>query len=137
MSNKKVIACPFLSAPTNTIQIMTSMLTYNYMTLISSHSLLIKDGRALESLNDIDVVLFDKTGTLTEEHPSIVAIHSFAGLTENELLTYAATAEMLLSHPIARAIIKEAESRSLTYLSVDKASYRCVQHTLLCLPKIL
>jgi len=94
------------------------------MTLISSHSILIKDGRALEALNNIDIVIFDKTGTLTEEQPKISAIQSFADLSENDILTYAATAEIRLSHPIAKAIIKEAEKRGLEFSQTDKANYK-------------
>ena len=112
------------SAPTNTIQVMTSMQTLNYMTLIASHSILIKDGRALESLGKIDVVLFDKTGTLTEEYPKITAIHSFTQLSENQLLSYAAAAEMRLTHPVAQTIVKEAEKRGLKCPQVDQAYYK-------------
>ncbi len=111
------------SAPTNTIQVMNSIQVFNYMTLISSHSILIKDGRALESLGEIDVVLFDKTGTLTEEYPKIAAINSFANLSENQILSYAATAEIRLTHPISKAIIKEAEKRGLKFQQVNKAYY--------------
>jgi len=129
-----VLSIPFLglssatsllfSAPTNTIQVMTSMQTCNYMTLIACHSILIKDGRALESLGKVDVVLFDKTGTLTEADPVVAHIQSFSDLTENEVLAYAAAAEIRLTHPIAKAIINEAEKRGLEWPQVDKAYYK-------------
>ncbi len=111
-------------APTNTIQVMTSMQTSNYMTLIACHSILIKDGRALESLGKVDVVLFDKTGTLTEAYPVVANIHSFSDLTENQILTYAAAAEIRLTHPIAKAIINEANNRELELPQVDEAYYK-------------
>jgi Cu2+-exporting ATPase len=129
-----VISIPFLgltsattllfSSPTNTIQVMTSMQTSNYMTLIACHSILIKDGRALESLGKIDVVLFDKTGTLTEAHPVVAHIQSFSTLTEDQILTYAAAAEIRLTHPIAKAIINEAQKRGLQLPEVEEAYYK-------------
>ncbi len=112
------------SAPTNTIQVMTSMQTYNYMTLIACHRILIKDGRALESLGKVDVVLFDKTGTLTEAHPVVAKIHTFSDLTEEQILAYAAAAETRLTHPIAKAILNEAEKRGIEYPQIDKAYYK-------------
>ena len=42
------------------------------LTRAGSQGLLIRSGRALEQLVDVDVVIFDKTGTLTEGHPSVV-----------------------------------------------------------------
>ena len=129
-----VISIPFLgltsaatllfSAPINTIQVMTSIQTCNYMTLIACHSILIKDGRALESLGKVDVVLFDKTGTLTQAHPVVANIQSFSNLSEDQILTYAAAAEIRLTHPIAKAIIDEAKKRGLEYPQVDKAYYK-------------
>jgi len=129
-----IIAIPFLglssattllfSAPINTIQVMTSMQTCNYMTLIACHRILIKDGRALESLAKVDVILFDKTGTLTESHPVVANIQSFSNLSEDQILTYAAAAEIRLTHPIAKAIINEAEKRELELPQIDNAYYK-------------
>ncbi len=112
------------SAPTNTIKVMTSTQTYNYMTLIASHRILIKDGRALEALGSIDVVLFDKTGTLTEEQPKIAIITPFTDLTRDQILIYAAAAEVRLSHPIAKAIVAAAKERGLDIPQIDKAYYK-------------
>lgn len=77
----------------------------NFLRMTSESGILVKDGRCLELLSEIDTVVFDKTGTLTEEVPTVGVIHTSNGYTQNELLTYAAAAENKQTHPIARAII--------------------------------
>ena len=61
-----------------------------------------------------DVYCFDKTGTLTEDIPKIMSITSRSPeLTENDILSFAATAESHNQHPMARAILAEADRRKL------------------------
>ena len=74
---------------------------------------LIKDRLALESMRTIDTVLFDKTGTLTKGQPTITAIHTIGGTTDEDVLTLAASAETDSEHPLARAIVAAAEHRGL------------------------
>ncbi|OQW91969.1 MAG: hypothetical protein BWK78_03060 [Thiotrichaceae bacterium IS1] len=96
----------------------------NYLNVASRHHILIKDGRALERLKEVDTVVFDKTGTLTLEQPHVVGLHLFQnGVSETELLTYAATAEYRQPHPIAKAILAEATARNLSLPEIDEASY--------------
>ena len=94
----------------------------NFLTIASKNGILIKDGRSLELLNQVDTVVFDKTGTLTEEQPHVGKIHC-CGIEENELLTYAATAEYKQTHPIALAILGEAQQRELNVVPVTQAKY--------------
>ena len=112
------------SAPTNTIRALTSLQTFNHLSLILSKGILVKDGRALETLNQIDTVIFDKTGTLTHGQPEIGQILLYGELDEDEILTYAAAAEQRLSHPIARAILKKAVERQLQLPDLDNANYK-------------
>ncbi len=73
--------------------------------------LLIKGGEALERLATIDTVALDKTGTLTEGRPHIAAFalaHN-ATLNASTLLTYAAAAERLSTHPLAQAVVAYAD----------------------------
>jgi Cu2+-exporting ATPase len=72
--------------------------------------LLVKDRLALERMRTVDVVLFDKTGTLTRGEPSVTAVTSTAGVSQDELLGLAAAAESDSEHPVARAIVRAAES---------------------------
>jgi Cu+-exporting ATPase len=69
--------------------------------------LLIKGGEALERLATIDTIALDKTGTLTEGRPHIAAfiLSPTATLNPATLLTYAAAAERLSTHPLAQAVI--------------------------------
>jgi Cu2+-exporting ATPase len=94
----------------------------NYLHIASKSGVLVKDGRALESLKEVDTVVFDKTGTLTLGQLHVAAIHSCRCLTDNELLGYAATAEYKQTHPIALAILHEAERRQLTLQPVHRTS---------------
>src|SRR5262249_44839487 len=75
------------------------------LTLCAHKGILVKDGRAMELMNDIDTVLFDKTGTLTRECPEVGRIVVFGGYDEATVLCYAAAAEHKFAHPIARAIL--------------------------------
>ena len=95
----------------------------NYLRIASENGVLVKDGRSLELLSDIDTVVFDKTGTLTEEVPTVGQIYC-DGIGENELLTYIAAAEYKQTHPIALAITKEARTRKLTLPPINEANYQ-------------
>lgn len=74
---------------------------------------LIKGGAALEQLGRITQVAFDKTGTLTIGKPRVTAIHPASGISEAELLALAAAVEQGATHPLAQAIVREAQARDL------------------------
>ncbi len=74
---------------------------------------LIKGGAALERLGQIQQIAFDKTGTLTAGKPQVTAIETAASLNENELLALAAAVEQGSTHPLAQAIVREAQQRAL------------------------
>ena len=101
----------------------------NYLNLASRHDILVKDGRSLELLHQVDTIIFDKTGTLTLEQSEVKTIHlcSDTGrvppLDEDTVLTYAAAAEQCQGHPIAKAILSAAEARGLTLPIVQDADY--------------
>jgi heavy metal translocating P-type ATPase len=93
------------------------------LSVCASRGILIKDGRALEEISNIDTILFDKTGTLTKEKPAVDHIHTFGNLSEDEVLTFAAAAERRLSHPIADAIVGEFLTREKIFPATDHSSY--------------
>ncbi|AYY73676.1 Zn(II)/Cd(II)/Pb(II) translocating P-type ATPase ZntA [Citrobacter sp. TBCP-5362] len=74
---------------------------------------LIKGGAALEQLGRVTQVAFDKTGTLTVGKPRVTAIHPASGIGEAELLALAAAVEQGATHPLAQAIVREAQTREL------------------------
>lgn len=82
---------------------------------------LIKSGEALETAHKIDTVVFDKTGTITEGKPEVVEIVS-TSLSEKDMLYYAATLEKGSEHPLADAIIKEAEKQGIDLGDAESTS---------------
>ncbi len=75
--------------------------------------LLFKDASAIEAAAAITAVVFDKTGTLTEGRPRVVEITTLPGVEQETLLKYAAAAQQLSSHPLARCITAAAEERDV------------------------
>ena len=75
---------------------------------------LFKGGIHLENIGGVKVVAFDKTGTLTFGKPKVIDVVPFSGMNERELLQIAASVETLSEHPIAKAIVREANDKQLT-----------------------
>ena len=95
----------------------------NFLSYSSQQGILIKDGRSLELLREVDTVVFDKTGTLTLEEPTVGNIHLCADVSENDILKYAAAAEHGQTHPVAKAILTAANQRDLQWPTLDDAKY--------------
>ncbi|MCP4346387.1 MAG: heavy metal translocating P-type ATPase [Desulfobacterales bacterium] len=96
----------------------------NYLNQASCNGILIKDGRTLDLLNQVDTIVFDKTGTLTLGQPHVGQIYTCSGYGENEILMYAAAAEYKQTHPIANAILQESEARQLQVPEIEDAEYK-------------
>jgi len=79
----------------------------------AQQGILIKNGEYLEKANKITTVVFDKTGTLTKGRPSVTDIIAFNGVSEDEVLRFAASAELGSEHPLGRSIVDEARRRGL------------------------
>jgi len=75
---------------------------------------LFRKGDALQQLSKVDLVAFDKTGTLTEGRPKVTGIDVTRDCDEATLLALAAGAEAASEHPLARAVLAEAEARGIT-----------------------
>ncbi len=76
----------------------------------SKHGILVKGASFLEALEKADVFVFDKTGTLTTGEFAVNGIFPENGLTEEELLSLAASAEYHSSHPLAKGILSSINS---------------------------
>jgi Cd2+/Zn2+-exporting ATPase len=74
---------------------------------------LFKGGAYIEQMAAIKAIAFDKTGTLTLGKPKVTDVVSCCELGETELLTLAATVEARSEHPLAKAVVNEAERRGL------------------------
>ncbi len=83
----------------------------------AQNGILIKNARAMETLNKVDTVIVDKTGTLTEGKPSLEKIVNAQGEPDNQLLLYSASLNKYSEHPISKAIVKKAESENLNLLN--------------------
>ncbi len=82
----------------------------------AQYGILIKSAQSLETAHKVDAVILDKTGTITEGKPSVTDILP-NGMTENELLALAASAERLSAHPLAKAITERADGLDMKDVS--------------------
>ena len=78
---------------------------------------LIKNAEALERMEKVDTLVIDKTGTLTEGKPKLVAIVPTAAMAPDDLLRIAASLERSSEHPLAAAILAEANARGIALAS--------------------
>lgn len=84
---------------------------------------IIKGGVHLETLAKIDTVVLDKTGTLTLGEPHVERVETAPGVSVNEVIVMAAIAEMHSEHPLALAVIGEAQKRGLDVPEPETFSY--------------
>lgn len=108
-----VIACPH--ALGLAIPLVASIST----TKAAQNGFLVKQRFALEAARNIDVVLFDKTGTLTKGEFGIYTIVSVKPNDESRVLQYSASINSHSEHPIAKAIVKEAKKRGVSFLEIN------------------
>ncbi len=87
----------------------------------AKNGVLIKGGEIIEKIGTVKVIAFDKTGTLTEGKPRVNRVRAY-GIGEEELLHLTASAEMYSEHPLARAIIAQADSVLSISLTAPQAA---------------
>ena len=85
----------------------------------ATNGILIKSAEALETAHSINTVVLDKTGTITQGTPVVTNVMCKDGVHKRELLQIAASLEKLSEHPLADAIVSEAEKEGLSLLSVS------------------
>lgn len=84
----------------------------------AEYGVLIKGGEALEVTHQIDTIVFDKTGTITEGKPVVTDIITTT-ISEDELLSIAASSEKGSEHPLGEAIVKGAEERNIKFKEIS------------------
>ena len=85
----------------------------------ATNGILIKSAEALETAHSINTVVLDKTGTITQGKPVVTNVMCGDGIRQKELLQIAASLEKLSEHPLADAIVSEAEKEGLSFLPVS------------------
>lgn len=106
------------------IRISVPTTVLSALTYAARNGILIRTGRTIELLCDVDVIVFDKTGTLTQGQAGVTGIKLLrSDISEAHLLTLAATAEQGLTHPVAEAIIRHARNLQLPLRPCDEWEY--------------
>ena len=86
----------------------------------AQHGVLIRDADALEKMEKVDTLVVDKTGTLTEGRPKVVHIEPAPGFSAEEVLQKLASVERASEHPLALAIVTDAQERKLALAPVSE-----------------
>ncbi|OYV71865.1 MAG: copper-translocating P-type ATPase, partial [Deltaproteobacteria bacterium 21-66-5] len=102
-----IIACPCALGLATPMSIMVA--TGKGATM----GVLFRNAEAIEIMRKVDTLVVDKTGTLTEGKPKLVTMLAAPGFTDEQLLGYAASLERGSEHPLAAAITRGAEDRSI------------------------
>lgn len=85
------------------------------LAVASRLGILVKSPRFFEAASSIDTVVFDKTGTLTTGQLRVTTVRPASDLTEDQLLALAASLESHSTHPVARAVVAEAQRRGVAH----------------------
>ena len=107
-----IIACPCalgLATPM-TIMVATGR--------AAQHGVLFRDAEAIEALRQVDTLVVDKTGTLTEGRPAFRDVQAVAPYQPDQILQWAASLDQGSEHPLAAAIVAQAQARSMPLTQV-------------------
>ncbi|MCD8339917.1 MAG: heavy metal translocating P-type ATPase [Burkholderiales bacterium] len=97
------------------LKMATPVAFFSAMKEGANRKMLVKGGRYLEALSEVDTVVFDKTGTLTMAHPRVTEVVPLADWNKNTILKYAACLEEHFPHPVAHAVVKAAFEKGLLH----------------------
>lgn len=103
-----VISCPCALGLATPVAIMVGN------GLGAKNGILFKTAASLEAAGRTQIVALDKTGTITEGAPRVTDLLPAEGVTETELLTLAAALESRSEHPLAKAVLTDAEAKAIT-----------------------
>ena len=107
-----VISCPCALGLATPVAIMVGN------GLGAKNGILFKTAASLEAAGRTQIVALDKTGTITEGAPRVTDLLPAEGVSETELLTLAAALESRSEHPLAKAVLADAEAKAITFPEV-------------------
>lgn len=84
------------------------------------NGVLIKGGVHLENLGTLEAIALDKTGTITRGKPEVTDIVMFGGIGEEEFLKTAASVESRSAHPLAQAVVRKAQEKSVQLIATGE-----------------
>jgi Cd2+/Zn2+-exporting ATPase len=108
-----VVSCPCALAISTPVSMVSGI------TSAARNGVLIKGSSYLEEMSRIKAIALDKTGTLTEGRPVVTDVVITNRYSEKEILSIAASLEALSEHPIARAVVAEAEKQGLKPMPIS------------------
>jgi Cu+-exporting ATPase len=79
----------------------------------AERGILIRGGESLEIAHKLQTVVLDKTGTITKGEPALTDVTALNGISEETLLSLAASAERVSEHPVGQAIVRAAKERGI------------------------
>ncbi|MDE2027421.1 MAG: HAD-IC family P-type ATPase, partial [Candidatus Omnitrophica bacterium] len=94
------------------------------ISLSAQRGIIIKDPAILETIDECRIMILDKTGTLTYGRPHLTRLHCFNNFERRQILEYAATLERYSKHPLALAILEEAEKEKIVFSEASEISER-------------
>ena len=109
-----VVACPC------SLGLATPLAIVIASGVCSQKGILVKNSESLENAHKVKTIIFDKTGTLTKGTLSFSKMYTYSDLTDDDILKIIAGVEKKSEHPIAKAIVEEAEKRNIDFDEVKE-----------------
>ena len=109
-----VVACPC------SLGLATPLAIVIASGICTKRGILVKSSEALENAHKVKSIVLDKTGTITKGKLNVSKIYNYSNIEENDILQDIASIENKSEHPIARAIVNEAENRKLALKEVKE-----------------
>lgn len=109
-----VVACPC------SLGLATPLAIVIASGVCSKKGILIKNSESLENAHKVKTIIFDKTGTLTKGTLSFSKMYNYSELSDDDILKIIAGVEKKSEHPIAKAIVEEAEKRNIDFDEVKE-----------------